>query len=119
MNKGMQSHHHGINTMSLLYDYHWSMELLVKVKNQLELSVHYLRDHLKEEKCACGDIEEDVEFYTLLLEEINKAIESKDYSAVPWIQEQLHSYVSERYSVHPCISWLLNVHHLWVFDAKL
>ncbi len=119
MNKGMQSHNHSMNTISLLYDYHWNMELLARVRDELQLSVDYLKEHLLKEGCVCGDLEEDVEFYCALLEEIKQAIVRKDYSAVPWVQNQLHMYISERYSIHPCISWLLDFRHLWVWDAKL
>lgn len=119
MNKGMQSHQHSISSMSLLYDHHWSMDLLRKVRDDLQKAVCYLKEHLAHEKCACGDVEDDVAFYTVLLQEIENAIQRKDYSAVPWVQEQLHTYVLERYNDHPCISWLLDFHHHWVWDAKL
>lgn len=119
MNKGMQSHQHSISSMSLLYDHHWSLDLLERVKDELKYAVKYLKEHLANEKCACGDVEEDVVFYTGLLQEIENAIQCKDYSAIPWVQEQLHQYVLERYNDHPCLSWLLHYRHDWVFDAKL
>lgn len=119
MNKGMQSHQHSISSMSLLYDYHWSMDLLGRVRDELLLAVYYLKEHLAHEKCACGDVEEDVAFYIGLTDEIENAIQSNDFSAIPWIQEQLHQYVLERYNEHPCIKWLLEYRHLWVWDARL
>ncbi|WP_134701535.1 hypothetical protein [Ammoniphilus sp. YIM 78166] len=119
MNKGMLSHYHGMKGMSLLYDYHWTFDLLRQVQEELIRASQLMREHLSLEKCGCGDSEEEVHFYSELLQEVKQAIENKDLSAVPWVQEKLHAYMLQKFKEHNCITRLLRKQQTWILEAQL
>jgi hypothetical protein len=119
MKKGMIGYNHIINGMSLLYDYHWTLDLIRQVKEELNKAIELIKEHPNSEKCICGDSEQDIHFYFEMLVEIENAVIKEDLSAIPWVQERLHSYMIYKYNQHHCISELINSNQGWILECNL